>query len=221
MNEIGTCKKFFIVIGLFILSQISITIFGLIQEISPHSLVGGNLLALILLIMVNIIILVWLTYKLKLIEFNFTWITKTNLFIIIGSTILLKVIAIMGTLLIQYFNGQEISNNDAALNSLFNGVNPVLLFLLIAISAPIMEEIVFRGGIIGLLCKNKPIIGILLSSISFGLIHMATDIPNFLLYALMGLILSLSYYKSKRLEVSIMVHFLNNVIPAIAMIFLQ
>ena len=50
---------------------------------------------------------------------------------------------------------------------------------------------------------------------------MATDIPNFVLYVSMGLVFALVYYKTGRLEVSIMVHFFNKAIGAIAMILMK
>ncbi|WP_379947206.1 CPBP family intramembrane glutamic endopeptidase [Enterococcus devriesei] len=194
-------KNFFIVVALFILSQISMTVFGIVQVSITEPLSILDLSAMILMAVANIAILLWLAKKLKLIEFNIAWITKKNMLIIIGSTVLLRILAITGTLLIQQLNGTQTSNNDAALSEMFNDVNPLLLFLIIAISAPIMEEIVFRAGIIKLLCKKLPILGVVLSSLCFGLIHMATDLPNFVLYASMGLVFALAYYKTERLEV--------------------
>lgn len=214
-------KNFFIVLALFILSQISMTVFSIVQISITKPLSVLGLSAMILMVVANIAILLWLAKKLKLIEFNTAWLTKKNILIILGSTVLLRIIAIGGTLLIQQLNGTQTSDNDAALSVMFNNVNPLLLFLIIAISAPIMEEIVFRAGIIKLLCEKLPILGVVLSSICFGFLHMATDLPNFVLYASMGLVFALAYYKTGRLEVSIMVHFFNNAIGAIAMILMQ
>ncbi|MFQ7235997.1 MAG: CPBP family intramembrane glutamate endopeptidase, partial [Enterococcus hulanensis] len=150
-------KNFFIVIVLFILSQISMTVFSIVQFSITKPLSVLGLSAMILMVVANIAILLWLAKKLKLIEFNTAWLTKKNMLIILGSTILLRIIAIGGTLLIQQLNGTQTSDNDAALGVIFNNVNPLLLFLIIAISAPIMEEIVFRAGIIKLLCGKLPI----------------------------------------------------------------
>ncbi|MFC4795209.1 type II CAAX prenyl endopeptidase Rce1 family protein [Enterococcus devriesei] len=47
------------------------------------------------------------------------------------------------------------------------------------------------------------------------MIHMGTDIPNFVLYASMGLVFVLAYYKTGRLKVSIMDHFFNNTISIV------
>lgn len=56
--------------------------------------------------------------------------------------------AILGTILLNN-QGIDSTANDAAINNLFTGENPLLIILILGISAPIMEEIVFRAGIIG------------------------------------------------------------------------
>lgn len=211
-------KNFFIVFGLFVLSQLSMVGFGVTLALSSEPLTGFGLIAMIVFVLLNIALVVWLAKKLKLIDLDMSWLTLKNGLIILAGTILLRVIATVFTLLIQQFSGQEMSANDQVINSMFSGVHPLLLFLLIAVAAPIMEEIVFRAGFIGLLFKKMPVVGIILGSACFGLIHTATDILQFTLYALMGLVMALAYYKTKKLEVSIMIHFLNNAIAAIAMI---
>ncbi|HAP2916025.1 TPA: CPBP family intramembrane metalloprotease, partial [Enterococcus faecalis] len=44
-------------------------------------------------------------------------------------------------------------------------------------------------------------------------------IISFFMYALIGLVLSIAYFKTSRLEVSILIHFFNNLIPAIVIAF--
>ncbi|MDU5812261.1 MAG: CPBP family intramembrane glutamic endopeptidase [Enterococcus casseliflavus] len=95
-----------------------------------------------------------------------------------------------------------------------------MIFLLIAVAAPIMEEIVFRGGFIGLLFEKYPIVGIISSVAVFTIIHSVTNLVEFLIYGAMGLIMALIYVKTKRLETAIAMHFLNNALAAIAMILL-
>ncbi len=123
-------------------------------------------------------------------------------------------IAIGGTLLLNA-QGSETTANDAAIQMIFTGENPLLIILLLGISAPIMEEIVFRGGIIGYWLEKFPVVAIAISSIAFGLVHGPTNLISFLIYGLMGLIMSVAYYKTQRLEVSIAIHFLNNILAAI------
>ena len=100
-----------------------------------------------------------------------------------------------------------------------NKQNPLLIILLIGIAAPIMEEIVFRGGIVGYLFKDLPVVGIIVSSVLFGLMHSPTNIISFLIYGLIGLTCAIAYFKTRRLEVSIAIHFLNNILPALVLAF--
>ncbi|ELS0392751.1 CPBP family intramembrane metalloprotease, partial [Enterococcus faecalis] len=115
--------------------------------------------------------------------------------------------------------GHTTTANDSTLIKLFSGVSPVLVVLLLGIAAPIMEEIVFRGGIIGYLVENNALLAILISSFLFGIIHGPTNFISFGMYFFMGIILSVSYYKTKDLRVSISIHFLNNLFPAIAIAY--
>lgn len=217
-------KNFFIVLGLFLLSQVGMLSFGLIKGVSLNSgeahLTSLELTAVLAIIVASIVLLMWLAKKLAICDFNFNWISKKNLLIIGGGYLLGRVVAIVGTSLVYMQSGQETTANDAAINTLFSGENPLLIFMLIAISAPITEEIVFRGGIIGLLFKDLPIVGVIVSVLTFGYLHMATSILEFLIYASLGLIMALAYYKTKRLEVAIGIHFLNNGLAALAMILL-
>lgn len=215
-------KNFFIVVGLFLLSQISMTIFTVMKMMSVEKgmakLNVGVTVFLIVVTLANIALLVYLARKLGFFKPSFDFLTVKNCGLIFGGFILARLIAVVGTLLLMD-QGTESTANDATIQTIFAGENPILIILLIAISAPIMEEIVFRGSIIGFWLKKYPVVAIALSTISFGLIHGPTDLISFLIYALMGLILSLAYYKTKRLEVSIGIHFFNNIIGAIALAF--
>ncbi|MGM0219690.1 lysostaphin resistance A-like protein [Enterococcus sp. AZ126] len=215
-------KKFFILVGLFLVSQISMTVFGVAKGFSLEmGETNLSLFASILLILVvigNIWLLMFLGKKLGFLNLSWDFFTKKNVGIILGGFILARVIAIGGTLLLNT-QGSESTANDAAIQTMFLGENPLLILLLIGFSAPIMEEIVFRGGIIGFWLEKFPMVGIAISSISFGLIHGPTNLISFLIYGLMGLILSMAYYKTQRLEISISIHFLNNILAAIVIAF--
>ncbi|MBO0472413.1 hypothetical protein IGL98_002812 [Enterococcus sp. DIV0840] len=215
-------KKFFVLVGLFLVSQVGTTAFSVVKIIS-QGMGETNLslfvsILLILLVIGNIWLLIFLGKKLGFLNLKWDFFTKRNVGIILGGYILARVIAIGGTLLLNT-QGSESTANDAVIQTIFTGENPFLIILLIGISAPIMEEIVFRGGIIGYWLEKFPIVAIALSSISFGLIHGPTNLISFLIYGLMGLIFSMAYYKTKRLEVSMSIHFLNNILAAIVLAF--
>ena len=50
-----------------------------------------------------------------------------------------------------------------------------------------MEEILFRGFLIGVCFKHNSILALLFSSLLFGLAHKPTDIGSFILYVGIGL----------------------------------
>lgn len=215
-------KNFFILVGLFLLSQISMIVFEIAKG---FSLGMGELhlslfvsVLLIVSIIGNIWLLLFLGEKLGFFTVKLDFLTLKNSGIIIGGFFLARAIAIGGTLSLNH-QGSESTANDAAIQALFTGENPLLIILLIGISAPIMEEIVFRGGIIGFWLEKFPLVGVAISSILFGLVHGPTNLVSFLIYALMGLVLAVAYYKTQRLEVSMSIHFLNNIFGAIAIAF--
>lgn len=217
-------KNVCIVVGLFMLSQVSMTTFGVVKyyylEVGETYIPSLIAYGLITMVLVNIGLSMWIAKKLKLASFSFDWSTKKNWLWIVGAFVIGRVIAYAGTYFLHGSTGQETTANDALLNKLFIGENPLLIFLLIAVAAPVMEEIVFRGGIIGLLFEKYQIIGIIVSVVLFGLAHTVTSWIEFVIYALIGLLMALVYVKTKRLEAAIAVHFLNNVLGAIAMMFL-
>lgn len=79
----------------------------------------------------------------------------------------------------------------------------------IAISGPILEELLFRGAITKALLRHySPAKAIVLSSVIFGVFHInpAQILPAFLI----GLLLTWIYYKTASLIPCILVHILNN-----------
>lgn len=215
-------KNFFILVGLFLVSQLGMFMFQIAKVVSFQS--GEAHLSmlvtifLILFIIGNIWLLLFLGKKLGFVSVKFDFWKHKNSWIILGGYLLVRVVAIGGTFLLNS-QGTESTANDAIIQTIFNGENPLLIILLIGIAAPIMEEIVFRGGIIGFWLEKFPIVAIAVSSILFGLVHGPTNVISFLIYSLMGLVLSFVYYKTQRIEVSISVHFLNNILAAIVLAF--
>ena len=215
-------KRIFSIFILFIISQIGITAFGVIKQLSldagEKNLNISSTLVTVILVVINILFLIYLAKRMNIIKTNHPFLTKKNILIILVATLIDRGIAIGGTLLLN-MQGHTTTANDSTLIKLISGVSPVLVVLLLGIAAPIMEEIVFRGGIIGYLVENNALLAILISSFLFGIIHGPTNFISFGMYFFMGIILSVSYYKTKDLRVSISIHFLNNLFPAIAIAY--
>lgn len=90
--------------------------------------------------------------------------------------------------------------------------NPIIMATSAVIIAPIKEEWITRKLIIGSIFNKLPIIGLFVSSLGFGALHMLAGFSIYALiqYSLAGFILGLLYIKTKRIEISILAHFINN-----------
>ena len=87
---------------------------------------------------------------------------------------------------ITYFLPDAESKFRMMTNMVLN--HPVLMFFLLSVAAPILEEMLFRGIILKyLLKKYRPLTAIIISSLVFGLFHM--NIWQFVGAGLLGLLL--------------------------------
>ena len=111
--------------------------------------------------------------------------------------------------------------NQTALQNLFQSTPVILLVVGAVFSAPILEEILFRGLIPQKLFPQHELIGLVVGSILFGFFHGPTNIGSFILYAGMGGVLALVVHQTKRLEMGILAHMLRNAIAILVMIISQ
>ncbi len=88
--------------------------------------------------------------------------------------------------------------------------------------SPILEELVFRGFLIGAFFPKKAkLAAIIVSGVLFSLPHQENlNVISFLTYAILGGILAYLYVKTENIKVSIGLHFLNNLI-AMSLMFTQ
>lgn len=94
--------------------------------------------------------------------------------------------------------------------------NPVASIVTVAIAAPVLEEILFRGIILHGLLKNYGAgLSITFSSLLFALIH--GNIAQGLGAFLMGLFMGWLYWKTKSLYLPIILHFVNNSLSCVGM----
>ncbi|MCA1032893.1 CPBP family intramembrane metalloprotease [Bacillus timonensis] len=94
-----------------------------------------------------------------------------------------------------------------------------MLFIVVAILAPILEEVIFRKIIFGSLYKKFNFwISALISSFIFGVVH--RELEHLLMYATMGLTFSFLYVKTKRIIVPIVAHVsMNSMVMLIQVVF--
>lgn len=85
----------------------------------------------------------------------------------------------------------------------------ILAFVTLAVAAPILEELIFRGIVLdGLLKRYSPVKAILVSSFLFGIVHM--NPWQFVSAFLIGIFMGWVYWKSGNLALTIFIHFVNN-----------
>ncbi len=102
------------------------------------------------------------------------------------------------------------SEQVAAISNLKNWPEFLMALVIMAFFPAMFEEIFFRGALQNILVRwwKAPLMGIIVTSILFSLIHMSMYL--FLSRVMLGFVLGLMYERSKNLWVNIIAHFLNN-----------
>ncbi|MGO2082508.1 CPBP family intramembrane glutamic endopeptidase [Vagococcus sp.] len=219
-------KNIILLILLFLLTQVPMTLAVLLGSLTKgrplwvQIILGASWLVLFLLI-------AWFCIrlfkkksptkmkKIKIIDFLVIF-----LFYILGLTI-----TAVGSMLISLIYGDSSTANQAAIEQLFGPSQPLFTVLAmticIAIGAPIFEEIIFRGLPTVIFEGKVPkwVLAIV-TSLIFSSGHTSVNIISFLMYFILGLIMYLVYQLRNSLGDSMLFHFINNSIPAIAMLFM-
>ncbi len=111
-------------------------------------------------------------------------------------------------------NGHYLTDNQAAQKSVVNVV-PWAEAASIVVLGPIFEEILFRGLLLKFVFTDHPIIGLVLTNIFFGQIHAPGDWLSWVYYVVPGIVFTLVYYATRKLEAPILVHSITNLIAYI------
>ncbi len=168
--------------------------------------------------------------------------TKSLKFRIIGYTVSGYLYVLFGTfisqIIVSIFEGlfsisYDVSVNQIAVESMLSNNNPVigqfLLILSVVIIGPIVEELVFRKAIFGLIKSNM--FAVILSSIFFALIHVSSEIMNNSLsvifisgipYFVLGCVFGFIYLRfNKNIFIPIFVHMLSNLISIVLILSMR
>ncbi|WP_042274766.1 CPBP family intramembrane glutamic endopeptidase [[Clostridium] dakarense] len=118
-------------------------------------------------------------------------------------------------ILINTSSANEILNTSSSKEMLYTG-NLIINSIKVVMIAPILEEIIYRKVIFTRLAKKTNIsIGVILSSIIFGLSH-AKDSMFFAI--LFGVVLCILYLKYENILVPIFLHFMNNLMSTLILL---
>ncbi|HEV0153212.1 TPA: CPBP family intramembrane metalloprotease [Streptococcus pneumoniae] len=145
--------------------------------------------------------------KTKLASFNFSFFRAKDLarlglsyLVIVGSNIL-------GSILLQLSN-ETTTANQSQINDMVQNSSLISSFFLLALLAPICEEILCRGIVPKKIFRGKENLGFVVGTIVFALLHQPSNLPSF--YGGMSTVLSWTAYKTQRLEMSILLHMIVN-----------
>lgn len=129
--------------------------------------------------------------------------------------------------LVYVFKMTESSDNQQMVESMVNDL-PLAMLAVTVLFAPLIEEIVFRGGLyLGVKSKVGELWAVLISSVSFGAIHVVVqvaqsgniiDLLYILPYASMGFFMVKSVKDTDSLWGGILIHFINNLIATLIII---
>ncbi len=98
------------------------------------------------------------------------------------------------------------------------GLMTVLTYASIMFVAPVIEEIVFRGYVQNALSKKyNPVVGIIIASSIFAVIHM--NLAIFPVYFIMGLGFGVLFHRTQTLWSAIVLHMLNNIVAVITQVY--
>lgn len=135
-----------------------------------------------------------------------------------GTSLTLLVIVIFGNLL----GIDLLSQNQENLNQFVEQLPEVLSFCMMALFGPVIEELVFRQGLIGWVNRGNRWLFVLMTALSiflFDIIHIF-HLTEFWYYLPMSLALTMFYLKYERnVWSSILFHSFNNAAGVLLMIF--
>lgn len=115
---------------------------------------------------------------------------------------------------------QTTTSNQETINSLISETSLISSFFVIDIVAPLCEEIICRGIIPTKLFEGYEKIGYIFGWLLFTIAHMPNNLPSFLIYGWMSAVLTWTAYRTKRLEMSILLHLVNNGVSILLLILL-
>ncbi|WP_191978915.1 type II CAAX endopeptidase family protein [Fructilactobacillus fructivorans] len=214
MNLINFLKRAVIFIGLILLIfavQIPVQLIGIKNYHGIKAFLWGAFYLALFLVIIG---LAFWAYR-SVYRQHSHKITFHDLKIILMAILSFFIIEIV----LQFFNklifNQVGTKNNNAILSLFQSNTTVLVLMSISavFLSPVLEELVFRGFFINAFFNQNAFwLPIVLSGLLFSCGHMSSNVISFMIYAILGIILAYVYKKTGKIEVSIGVHFLNNLI---------
>ena len=194
------------------LSQTPMLTLAILTKIQFNPIWSTILVSLISILVLAIFL--YGSHKSKLLDFKSTLLTINDLPRIVLSYLVIYVGNLVGGIWLQLVK-QTTTANQQVINNLVSESSLISSFFLIVLIAPICEEIICRGIIPTKLFQGYEKFGYVIGWLIFLLAHMPSNLPSFLIYGWMSVVLTWTAYRTRRLEMSISVHMLLNSISFI------
>ena len=194
------------------LSQIPMQTLALlaISQIDP---IWSTLIVALISILV-IAIFLYGAHKSKLLDLKSKLFTVNDVPRIVLSYLTIFVGNLVGGIWLQLIN-QTTTSNQQIINNLVSESTLIGSFFILVLIAPICEEIICRGIIPTKLFQGYEKLGYVIGWFLFLLAHGPSNLPSFLIYGWMSAVLTWTAYRTRRLELSILVHMVLNSISFI------
>ena len=147
--------------------------------------------------------------KTQLASFGLSFFKAKDLARLALSYLVILAFNILGVVLLRLMN-ETTTSNQSNINDLVQNSSLISSFFLLALLAPICEEILCRGIVPKKIFRGKENLGFVVGTIVFALLHQPSNLPSLLIYGGMSIVLSWTAYKTQRLEMSILLHMIVN-----------
>ena len=178
------------------------------------SLISATLVSA--LISIIIFYFIWRKDK-KTLEKPIKSFTMLRAFLVIAIAICLYFVTTYG---LSLFYNPEVEQQQESMRNFMLSDSLIMQIVCIAIMAPIVEELLFRGIVFNRLRKFAPIwVAVIIQALLFGLMHFNSVQSIYTIFV--GIVFALIYLKIKSLWAPMLAHCVYNLIPVIIVQFVQ
>ena len=190
-----------------VLSQLPLILSALLSARQFPLLQSGLLVALLSVAILTVFI--FSARKTEIASFNLSFFKAKDLARLVLSYLVIFTSNLFGSALLRLMN-ESTTSNQSTINNLVQNSSLISSFFLLALLAPICEEILCRGIVPKKIFRGKENLGFVVGTIVFALLHQPSNLPSLLIYGGMSIVLSWTAYKTQRLEMSILLHMIVN-----------
>ena len=208
----------FIAVGMFLADQ---TLTSVVMFPQLFNLKYTTTLTVILssLTVAFCLLTLWLANKMNLTDFKLKMRIPKFIGVVVLSAVVISIVMAIGSIIITN-GGEATSVNQQLLNNLLKTVPLIPYVLVTVLLAPVVEEFIFRGLIIGKLSPKYKWAGVVVSVIIFALVQSPNNLGSWILYGGTGVVLAFTYCKMDSLGTNIAIHLVNNAKTVLIMVLL-